>query len=518
MGVLSETNMRLILYIFILFKIVFGDENACLKQDFGHSSFVCVCNSTYCDTYGKIEPTSELTGYVSDRSSSRLEKYSVNWQVNSTETVGATIRLDRITKYQKLYGFGGAFTDAAGINIAKLSFESQQNLIKSYYSEEGSEYNIGRINIGGCDFSDRPYTYCDTEGDVNLDTWDLAQDDILYKIPYIKMAQNVSNKNILLFGSAWSAPGWMKSNNQVYGQGYLLPEYYQVWADYHLRFLNAYKENGVNMWGLTAQNEPVDGNIPEFGFNCMGWNASTQATWIGQHLGPTLDNNGFDHLKLMAFDDQRPLLFGWSKDIMEDELASQYVDGWAVHWYTDFLGLPGVLDYVHDQYPDKFILFTEACTGANPWDLQKVLLGSWERGQEYINDILTNLNHWSTGWTDWNLALDMDGGPNWAYNYVDSPIIVNEADDEFYKNPMYYGLAHFSKFLPEESVRIHSEVTGYDADRILSCAFERPDGGLVVIVTNQHVDQTIKIRLETEDKTSEVITIGPQSVHSFIWE
>ena len=158
------------------------------------------------------------------------------------------------------------------------------------------------------------------------------------------------------------------------------------------------------MWGLTAQNEPIDGNIPEFGFNCMGWNASTQATWIGLHLGPTLDENGYDHLKLMAFDDQRPLLFGWSNEIMEDELASQYVDGWAVHWYTDFLGLPGVLDYVHEQYPEKFILFTEACTGANPWDLQKVLLGSWERGQEYINDILTNLNHWSTGWTDWNLG------------------------------------------------------------------------------------------------------------------
>ena len=167
-------------------------------------------------------------------------------------------------------------------------------------------------------------------------------------------------------------------------------------------------------------------------------------------------------------------------------ILHRYVDGWAVHWYTDFLGLPGVLDYVHDQYPDKFILFTEACTGANPWDFQKVLLGSWERGQEYINDILTNLNHWSTGWVDWNLgkeaftlicvplsynmslvALDMNGGPNWAYNFVDSPIIVNADKDEFYKNPMYYGLAHFSKFLPEETFRIHHENNGYDADRIL---------------------------------------------------
>ena len=133
---------------------------------------------------------------------------------------------------------------------------------KAYYSEVGSEYNIGRINIGGCDFSDRPYTYCDTEGDINLDTFDLAHDDLLYKIPYIQMAkvnqsffnnqiikmrQEVSSKEILLFGSAWSAPGWMKSNGLVFGQGYLLPQHYQLWADYHLRFLQAYKVNlGVN--------------------------------------------------------------------------------------------------------------------------------------------------------------------------------------------------------------------------------------------------------------------------------
>ena len=98
-----------------------------------------------------------------------------------------------------------------------------------------------RINIGGCDFSDRAYTYCDTAGDTNLDTWSLTQDDTVFKIPYIKMAQEMSSKNILLFASAWSAPGWMKSNGEVFGQGYLLPQYYQLWADYHIKFLQAYK-------------------------------------------------------------------------------------------------------------------------------------------------------------------------------------------------------------------------------------------------------------------------------------
>ena len=103
--------------------------------------------------------------------------------------MGVTIRLNKSVRYQEIFGFGGAFTDAAGINIAKLSQDAQTKMIESYYSDVGSEYNVGRINIGGCDFSDRPYTYCDTEGDTNLDTFSLTEDDTVYKIPYIKMAQ-----------------------------------------------------------------------------------------------------------------------------------------------------------------------------------------------------------------------------------------------------------------------------------------------------------------------------------------
>ena len=184
--------------------------------------------------------------------------------------MGVTISLNQSVRFQQIFGFGGAFTDAAGINIASLSEETQTKLMESYYSPLGSEYNVGRINIGGCDFSDRPYTYCDTEGDTDLDTFSLTQDDTLYKIPYILMAQEMSSKEVLMFGSAWSAPGWMKSNGLVYGEGQLLAQYYQTWADYHLRFLQEYSAAGVKMWGLTAQNEPVDGNIPDFSFNCMG--------------------------------------------------------------------------------------------------------------------------------------------------------------------------------------------------------------------------------------------------------
>ena len=149
----------------VLTVLVIGLSSAlagtpCLPRDFGHSSHVCVCNSEYCDEYDQVVPSTDgIQQFVSDRPQGlRLEKYSLAWS-NDTSTVGAVITIDRTTKYQQLFGFGGAFTDAAGINIAKLSEEAQNNLIKSYYSPSGSEYNLGRINIGGCDFSDRFCTF-----------------------------------------------------------------------------------------------------------------------------------------------------------------------------------------------------------------------------------------------------------------------------------------------------------------------------------------------------------------------
>ena len=128
----------------------------CNVRDYGHSSHVCVCDSEYCDEYDEVVPSEgEIQQFVSDQpEGQRLDKYSLAWD-NDTSTVGVVITLDKNTKYQQIIGFGGAFTDAAGINIAKLSEEAQRNLIKSYYSPTGAEYNLGRVNIGGCDFSDR---------------------------------------------------------------------------------------------------------------------------------------------------------------------------------------------------------------------------------------------------------------------------------------------------------------------------------------------------------------------------
>ena len=167
-----------------------------------------------------------------------------------------------------------------------------------------------------------------------------------------------------------------------------------------------------------------------------------------------------------------------------------------------------------DPISDKSLLFRDS--PVNP----QVSLGSWERGQEYINNIIEDLNHWSVGWTDWNIALDMNGGPNWANNVVDSPIIVNAAADEFYKNPMYYAMAHFSKFIPEGSVRVGLEVAGDEEGSLQMVAVEREGGEVVLVVTNKHLAVTKKIKIVDPAGGREAgeIEIGPESVHTFLWK
>ena len=500
------------------------EASPCVPLSFGHSSHVCVCNSTYCDEYTPTPASSEsILGVTSNDAGLRFDERRVEWlmpeQVHNLDNQADVIELyvDRSKKYQSIIGFGGAFTDAAGINIANLSPEAQLNLIKAYYGPTGLEYGVGRTNIGGCDFSDRAYTLCDTEGDVELSTFGLTHDDYDYKIPFIKQAQFVSEKEIKLFASPWSAPAWMKSNNAINGSGYLLPEYYQSWANYFVKYLDSYKEEGIDFWGLTSQNEPLDGNIPDFSFNCMGWNATTLADFIGDYLGPALEEAGYAGIKLITIDDQRPFIRQWSRIIMSNPKAAKYVSGFGVHWYTDFLGFAEDLDDTHEFFPDKFIMYTEACTGSFPWDLEKVMLGSWYRGQLYISNIIEDLEHWSVGWTDWNLALSMTGGPNWANNFVDAPIIVDAEKDQFYKNPMYYGLGHFSKFLPENSVRIQLDLGGHNSISLQVVAFERPDGSIAIVATNRHLEGPVPVYIRDGDKISETFNIEPESVQTLVW-
>nr|XP_037268266.1 lysosomal acid glucosylceramidase-like [Rhipicephalus microplus] len=426
----------------------------CQPRDYGQGSFVCVCNVTYCDYIGDIEPLNSRSAvaFESTKTGLRFAKTAILLgrapDEDNQNNSSLLLVVDSSKEYQKVLGFGGAFTDATGINVKSLPTNMQEEILKSYYTKEGIDYNIGRIPMSSCDFSTRKYTYDDSPGDFELTNFTLAPEDFDLKIPYIKKAMSLSHEPTWFFGSSWSSPAWMKTSNALEGPGFLIGEpggpYYKTWANYYVRFVQEYERHGVPIWGLTTQNEPTTGFVPGFRWQTLGFSAKSQRDFVKLDLGPALAEAGYgvDKLQLMILDDSRLVLPHWANVVLGDPDAAKYVGGVAVHWYTDNITDPHVLDEVHDSFPNKFILGTEACTGSEKLE-EKVLLGSWERAELYAADILQDFNHWVSGWTDWNLALDTEGGPNWVSNFVDSPIIVNASAQEFYKQPMYYALAHF---------------------------------------------------------------------------
>ncbi|KAK0082307.1 hypothetical protein PV326_007246 [Microctonus aethiopoides] len=444
---------------------------------------VCVCNSTYCDFVEVDVPDKgKFRTYKSSQSGERFKTEIRDFDTEIKNENSIVLHLNVEKTYQSILGFGGAFTDAAGLNINKLSKETQEMILQTYFGSNGSRYSLGRVPIGGTDFSTRPYTLDDTPGDTELSSFSLANEDKNYKIPYMKRALEL-NPETKFFAASWTAPPWMKTNNDYTGfLGFLKRRYYKTYAKYLVKFLETYKNNELPIYAISTGNEPADVFAPLVPINDMGWTPLTLSNFIVEHLGPAIANSSSNETLIWVLDDQRIFLPWYIIDMNKDNSeVDKYIGGIAVHWYADNVIPPTVFDQTHKLYPDKPIIMTEACSGSEVWEIQKVKMGSWHRGENYMFSIIEDLNHWVTAWVDWNLALDKKGGPNWSKNNVDSPIIVNPETDEFYKNPMYYALAHFSKFIPRESIRVDLTTD----DNIKSVAFSTPENTTVVVLFNQ---------------------------------
>ncbi|KAK7486771.1 hypothetical protein BaRGS_00021918 [Batillaria attramentaria] len=511
---------QLVLVSCTLFIATETDGQSCVPRRFDSDSVVCVCNSTYCDDVPEVPSlTPGLAAiYTTSLAGDRYVLNTAKPAENTTLTFVLEVKRDKTR--QSIIGFGGAFTDAAGINIASLPAEAQDKLIRAYFAPEGLEYNIGRIPIASCDFSTHPYSYDDTDGDLELAHFTLAPEDLKYKIPYLQQAMNLTGGKLRLFGSPWSAPAWMKTDKNMTGNGTLIGQpggpYFKAWANYFVRFVQEYGKHNLTMWGLTTQNEPSDGEIYHFPFQAMGWTPELQRDFVKLDLGPALQKNKLQNIKLMIMDDQRLFLPYWPEVVLSDAAARQYVSGVAVHWYIDDFIPLNVLDFTHDKFPDIFIFGSEACNGDRPWQTEKVILGDWGRAEKYATDIINDLNHWVTGWTDWNIALDQQGGPNWVKNFVDSPIIVNAAKGEFYKQPMFYILGHFSKFLKPDSKYVGLSRSSTLVPDVLDVAFVRPDGTLVVVLLNTY-QEAVKLSLYDPGVGYIDMNLPPKSIKTVLW-
>uniref|UniRef100_M4BQ44 Glycosyl hydrolase family 30 TIM-barrel domain-containing protein n=1 Tax=Hyaloperonospora arabidopsidis (strain Emoy2) TaxID=559515 RepID=M4BQ44_HYAAE len=464
---------------------------------------VCVCSEAACDTVSNdylYLSSNEAGVFSTSKSGDRLTFSTV--ELTCTVNNSADFTIDTSKTYQSIIGFGGAFTDASAINFDLLTSTLQESLVNAYFGDDGLQYTIGRIPIGSTDFSLTIYSYNDVKGDLAMDNFSIDMDKAK-KIPFIQRAMNTSSRSMKLFGSSWAPPAWMTTENSTINcalSGYPGGEYWKALGLYYSKFVSAYEDEGIPLWAITTQNEPTK----QFSFKSwqsLRFNATTERDFIKRDLGPVMKEQHPD-LKIIMMDDQKDLLLDWDTTL-RDKDSAKYVSGVGVHWYKnlDFLadtaGDFDALERFHQLYPDMFILATEACegylidgigTGAGP-ALQNPAF-AWQRAQIYARDIISDLSHYASGWTDWNLVLNTTGGPTWIENRIDSPILVDEEGGaEFYKQPMFYAMGHFSKFLPPDSVRVDLATRTSSSSalsQVDSVAFLTPEHQVVLIVSNRN--------------------------------
>jgi glucosylceramidase len=396
-----------------------------------------------------------------------------------------TIMVDPSKTFQTIEGIGGALTDASAETFYKLPAEKQAEIIKAYYNPiEGIGYSIGRTNINSCDFSSDSYAYAEA-GDTELKNFTIEH-DLKFKIPLIKAAIAESGNNLKIFASPWSPPAWMKSNNDMLHGGKLLPEFFQTWADYYVRFIQEYSKQGITIWGLSVQNEPAATQTWE---SCI-YTAEDERDFVKKFMGPTLQKAGMSDVKVIIWDHNRGLMYQRAKVVMEDPEASKYVWGTGFHWYTgdhfDNVRL------VSEAFPDKKLIFTEGC--AYPFNYDSLRNYKW--GEVYGKSVLLDINNGASAWTDWNILLDETGGPNHVQNFCLAPVIGNTKTGEVIYMDSYYYLGHFSKFFRPGAKRI---TCSSNSDELLATAVINPDGGVAVVVLNLG-DKDLNYKLWIENR------------------
>ncbi|MGE5557811.1 MAG: glycoside hydrolase family 30 protein [Bacillota bacterium] len=373
-------------------------------------------------------------------------------------------------EFQEIEGFGGAFTEAGAVTLQTLNPKKQEEILNAYFNPEtGLGYSLCRTHINSCDFSIGNYAYAETPGDTELRDFSIGRDRKAL-IPFIRTAKRVRDANFKLFASPWSPPAWMKTSGRMNGGGKLKEEYRGAWARYFVKYIKAYAEEGIDIWGVTVQNEP---KAVQTWDSCV-FTAEEERDFVKNHLGPVLKKNGLGGIKIIIWDHNKERVYERAKAVYADRRAAKYVWGAAFHWYSgDHFR---ALEALHHEYPGKKLLFTEGCQEA---------FGStdpWAAAERYAHDIIGDLLNWTTGWVDWNMILDEQGGPNHAGNYCEAPVIVHTKTGAVTYAPSFYYLGHFSKFIRPGARRIGcSSFT----DKLEACAFRNKDGSRAAVVLNR---------------------------------
>ena len=463
--------------------------------------FVALCALTACTA--KVSSTHVwVTSEAGDKCT---EKKAVVFKKSPITNDQSPIIVDIDDRRQTIDGFGGSLTESSAFVLACLTSEQRQAILEELYGEKGANFTVTRTQIGASDFSvEGKYSLAEEDGDVELKSFSLDRDKegfsrdqypqiqdehydlyhLMRDVWAIKQAQD--DKTYRIMANTWTAPAWMKENKKYYERengfhrgGALLPQYYQAYADYMAKYVEAWRAEGINIWAVTPVNEPM-GN--DGGWESMDFWPAAETEFIANYLGPTFEKRGLSDVAIYGFDQNIFEMGPYTAAIYGNEMAKQYTTGMAVHWYGSTIDcFPATLDSIHALYPDKTIFHSEGCIdnlGCDPWDGVTDPVGfkeccwfnndafwwtpvatDWAYStrwagkthpkyagvHRYARYIIEGMNHWLTGFCDWNIVLDSIGGPNHVNNFAAAPVMVDYANDIIYYTPYYYVLKQFSR-------------------------------------------------------------------------
>lgn len=404
----------------------------------------------------------------------------------------STITVDSTATYQTIDGFGYTLTGGSAQAINSLDATAKANLLQELFGNKSNSAGISylRISIGASDLNAEVFSYDDVAGDVNLEHFSLEKDKEL--IALLKEIVAI-NPSIKILATPWSAPAWMKDNNNSIG-GSLYTKYYDVYAQYFVKYIQAMKAEGITVDAITPQNEPLHpGNNPS-----MLMLAGDQANFIKNSLGPAFAAANIS-TKIIIYDHNcdKP---DYPMAVLNDADAAKYVDGSAFHLYA---GDISALSTVHNAFPDKHVYFTEQWTSSEGqfagdflWHVKNVVIGS--------------MNNWSRVALEWNLANDASFGPHTAGGCTQckGALTINGSVT---RNAAYYIIAQTAKFVPAGSVRINSTAIG----GLYNVAFKTPEGKKVLLVLNDGTS-AVNFNIKFKDKTA-LASLPAGAAATYIW-
>ena len=464
---------------------------------FGLLSLQSNCSKKTTADQGNNNPTGpSLSSWITNGDRSALLQKQSDQTFGAVNNTYSTIEIDTTQTYQSIDGFGYALTGGSAYLINKLNATDRSNLLQELFGTANNSIAVSylRISIGASDLNASVFSYDDMppgQTDVNLTQFSLSQDTVDL-IPILKQILAI-NPNIKILGSPWSPPVWMKDNGSSIG-GSLLPQYYDAYAQYFVKYIQQMLAKGITINAITPQNEPLNGgNNPS-----MVVTADQEASFIKNNLGPAFQSAGIN-TKIIVYDHNcdKP---DYPITVLGDAATRSFVDGSAFHLYA---GDISALARVHNAYPEKNVYFTEQFTGANGtfdgdlrWHLKNVIIGT--------------MRNWGKVALEWNLASDPNYSPHTAGGCTECKGAVT-IGNTITRNVSYYIIAHASNFVPPGSVRIGSNVSG----NLYNVAFKTPAGKKVLIAVN---DGTVSTSFNIKFNGQWVTTgLAVGSVGTYVW-